>query len=252
MPTIWFLFWGTENDKEEELPEQARALTGSYQPICCLTVPLHLQSVSHLSRTWFPTQESSSQGFLSFLFIQGCVGWRASVPASAIHQNMTIKIPTSLLFCLGLWQMNLLESCVFSSASLYTWKYCLFSVSCLFFNPSWWTSWLHNYAEWSQKGCAAFGLCLRAPALASGLAVLLPEEYKTQCEFLCIIKLTSINHWPMVAVYYIFHLLLWCIVVVTLRWVMMTQLTTVVMHLKLGNLSLMAFQHRCYKTEMKF
>lgn len=34
MPTIWFLFWGTEYDKGEELPEQARALTGSYQLIC--------------------------------------------------------------------------------------------------------------------------------------------------------------------------------------------------------------------------
>lgn len=33
---------------------------------------------------------------------------------------------------------------------------------------------------------------------------------------------------------------------------MMTWLTTVVMHLKLGNLSLMAFQHRHYKPEVKF
>lgn len=92
---------------------------------------------------------------------------RASAPASASCWNMAIETPTSLLFCLGLWQMNLLKSCVFPSASLYTWKYCLFSVSCLLFGPSWWTSWLHNYAEWSQKGCAVFGLfegsssCLR-------------------------------------------------------------------------------------------
>lgn len=38
--TIQCLFWGTGNDKEEECPQQARALTGGCQHVCCLTVPL--------------------------------------------------------------------------------------------------------------------------------------------------------------------------------------------------------------------
>lgn len=42
---------GTGNDKEEELPQQARALTGGYQLICHLTVPLPLQPAFHLSLT---------------------------------------------------------------------------------------------------------------------------------------------------------------------------------------------------------
>lgn len=40
IPTVWCLFWGTGNYREEELPQRARALTGGYRHICCLTVPL--------------------------------------------------------------------------------------------------------------------------------------------------------------------------------------------------------------------
>lgn len=124
--TIWCLFWGTGNDWEEELTQQARALTGGYHCICSLTVPLPLQPTCHISLTWFTTKESSPWAFLSFHFIQGWIGWKSLSPSVCKLSNLAAEAATSLLLCLGLQQMDLLKSCVFSSASLHAWKHCLF------------------------------------------------------------------------------------------------------------------------------
>lgn len=182
--------------------------------------------------------------------MQGWIGWKSLSPSLCKLSNLATEAATSLLFCLGLQQMDLLKSRVFSSAFGNFWKHCLFFFLVFILKPIL----MNQLASWLccvKSGGLCKGLPLRALALSSGLAVLLPVKYKMWCKFLCIIKLMSINYWPMVAVYCIFHLLLWCIVVVTPRWVTMTQLTTVIMHLKPGNLSLMLFQHRCYKPEMK-
>lgn len=163
MLPIWCLFWGTGNDREEKLPQQALALTGSHWCICSQTVTL--QPVSHMSLTQFTTEESSPGGFLSFPFIAGWIGWKSLSPSFCKPSKRDHWGCCSVLgFGRRIFSSPVCFHLLLSALGITA----LFPFSCLLLNPSWWTSWPHDCVEWSQKGCAVgclWGLQLLPQAL---------------------------------------------------------------------------------------
>lgn len=146
----------------------------------CSSPWLQSQPLTCLSPAWFLTQESSLWGFLSVPFFQSWISWNSLSPSlckTSKHNHQDCHQPP-----VPSWALEGGFSWVlcFSSASLHYWKYCFFFFSCLTFIIK--HILIYQLALYlcpvqteEQRG----GLRLRALALASGLAVLLPEEYKT-------------------------------------------------------------------------
>lgn len=182
MEEIWYsqfsaCFGGREIIKRKNLhskPEHLRVviITSAVWLFLCL----YSQPESPESLTWF-IRESSPWGFLFLHFIQGWIGRKSLSPSLCKPSKLAAGAATSLLFCLGLQQMELFKSCVFSSASLMlgntAFFYCLvFILKPILMNQ------LSSQLCCVNSGGLCKGLPLRALGLASGLAVLLPEECK--------------------------------------------------------------------------
>lgn len=90
---------------------------------------------------------------LSVSFRAGLAG-RASAPASASYQTWPLRLPPACWSVLGFSRWIFSSSVCFHLLLSTLGNTAFFSSSCLFLNPSWWTSWLHNCVVWSQEGCA--------------------------------------------------------------------------------------------------
>lgn len=118
-----------------------------------LFLSLHSQPVTY---HWPDSQQRKAPleaSCLSISFRAGLAG-RASAPASASYQTWPLRLPPACCSVLGFSRWIFSSPVCFHLLLSTPGNIAFFSSSCLFLNPSWGTSWLHNCVTWSQEGCS--------------------------------------------------------------------------------------------------